>query len=96
MSDEDVVSASTKRISADVERITRRNMEECVSDHIQSLCRKDPAFARLTMHQHKSMINCFKYINRMAKDFILQEMEENGIQKDSGGYPEDVLMAVGS
>lgn len=90
MSDADIIAASTKRISTDVERITRRNMKECVSEHIQDLCRKDPAFARLTMHPKKSMINCFRYINRKAKDFILQEMEENGIPKDSGGYGSDV------
>lgn len=90
MSDADIIAASTQRISLDVERITRRNMKECVSEHIQDLCRKDPAFARLTLHPRKSMINCFKYINRMAKDFILQEMEENGIPKDSGGYGSDV------
>lgn len=90
MSDDDVISASTKRISIDMERITRRNMKECVAEHIQALCRKDPAFARLTMHPRKSMAHCFLYINRKAKEFILQEMEENGIPKDSNGYGSDV------
>lgn len=90
MSDADIIAASTQRISTDVERLTRRNMKECVSEHIQDLCRKDPAFARLTMHPHKSMSHCFLYINRKAKEFILQEMEENGIPKDSNGYGSDV------
>lgn len=90
MSDADIIAASTRRISTDVERITRRNMKECVSEHIQDLCRKDPAFARLTMHPRKSMAHCFRYINRKAKEFILQEMEENGIPKDSNGYGSDV------
>ncbi len=90
MSDSDIIAASTKRISTDVERITRRNMKECVAEHVQGLCRKDPAFARLTMHPHKSMAHCFLYINRKAKEFILQEMEENGIPKDSNGYGSDV------
>lgn len=90
MSDDDVISASTQRISTDVERITRRNLKECVAEHIQSICRKDPAFARLTMHPRKSMAHCFLYINRKAKEFILQEMEENGILKDSNGYGSDV------
>ena len=90
MSDDDVISASTQRISTDVERITRRNMKECVSEHIQDLCRKDPAFARLTMHPRKSMINCFKYINRQAKEFVKQEMEDNGIKQDNDGYGCDV------
>ena len=90
MSDSDIIAASTQRISTDVERITRRNMKECVAEHVQGLCRKDPAFARLTMHPHKSMAHCFLYINRKAKEFILQEMEENGIPKDSNGYGSDV------
>lgn len=90
MSDDDVISASTQRISMDVERITRRNLKECVAEHIQGLCRKDPAFARLTMHPSKSMINCFKYINRQAKEFVKQEMEDNGIKQDNDGYGCDV------
>lgn len=90
MSDSDIIAASTKRISTDVERITRRNLKECVAEHVQDLCRKDPAFARLTMHPHKSMSHCFLYINRKAKEFILQEMKENGIPKDSNGYGSDV------
>lgn len=90
MSDDDVVSASTECIRVAVERITRRNMKECVADHIQSLCRKDPAFARRTMHPKKSMVHCFQYINRMAKEYIRQEMEENGIQPDAGGYGSDI------
>lgn len=90
MSDADIIAESTRRISTDVERITRRNMKECVSEHIQDLCRKDTAFARLTLHPRKSMAHCFRYINRKAKEFILQEMEENGIPKDSNGYGSDV------
>ena len=90
MSDADIIAASTKRISTDVERITRRNMKECVSDHIQDLCRKDPAFARLTMHPKKSMINCFKFINRKAKEFIQQEMEDNDAKPENGIYGCDV------
>lgn len=90
MSDDDVISASTKRISTDVERITRRNLKECVSEHIQDLCRKDPAFARRTMHPKKSMINCFKYINRQAKEYVKQEMEDNGIKQENDGYGCDV------
>lgn len=90
MSDDDVISASTKRISIDMERITRRNLKECVAEHIQELCRKDPAFARHTIHPKKSMINCFKYINRQAKEFVKQEMEDNGIKQDNDGYGCDV------
>jgi len=90
MSDDEAVAASTKRISTDVERITRRNLKECVAEHIQELCRKDPAFARRTMHPKKSMINCFKYINRQAKEYVKQEMEDNGIKQENDGYGCDV------
>ena len=90
MSDADAVSASTERVRTDVERLTRRNMKECVAEHIQKECRKDPAFARKTMHPHKSMIHCFRYINRMAKDYLQQEMKDNDIKPENGVYGGDV------
>lgn len=90
MDDEDVIAASTTRISTEVERLTRRNMKECVAEHIQSLCKKDTAFARKTMHPRKSMIRCFKYINRMAKEYVKQEMADNDIKPDGGMYGTDV------
>ena len=90
MSDEEAIAASVKRISTDTERLTRRNMKECVAEHIQSLCKKDTAFARRTMHPSKSMVKCFKYITRMAKEYVKQEMEDNDIQPDGGGYGCDV------
>ena len=70
--------------------VINRNMKECVSEHIQDLYRKDPAFARLTMHPKKSMINCFKYINRMAKEYIKQEMADNDTKPENGIYGCDV------
>lgn len=90
MSDEDVITASMARIGTEVERLTRRNMKECVAEHIQELCRKDTAFARKTMHPRKSMIRCFKYINRMAKEYVKQEMADNDIKPDGGCYGTDV------
>lgn len=90
MNDEDVIAASTARINTEVERLTRRNMKECVAEHIQELCRKDTEFARRTMHPRKSMIRCFKYINRMARDYVKQEMEDNDIKPDGGCYGCDV------
>lgn len=90
MSDEDVIAASTTRIVTEVERLTRRNMKECVSEHIQELCHKDTAFARRTMYPRKSMIRCFRYINRMAKEYVRQEMEDNDIKPDGGCYGTDV------
>lgn len=90
MGDDDVVLEATNRICADIERITRRNMKECVAEHIQKECRKDPAFARQTMYPQKSMIHCFQYINRKARDYIEQEMKDNGCKPENGVYGGDV------
>lgn len=57
MSDADAVAASTECVRVAIERITRRNMKECVAGHIQELCQKDPVFARCVMHPKKSLIN---------------------------------------
>ena len=76
MSDEEVIAASTQRVSTDVEKLTRRNMKECVSEHIQMLCMEDTAFARLTMHPKKNMIRCFQYINRKAWDYVQDEQKQ--------------------
>ncbi len=90
MSDADIAAAAAKRVSIDTERLTRRNMKECVAEHIQSLCKKDTAFARKTMHPRKTMIKCFKYINRQARDYVKQEMADNDIKPDGNGYGCDV------
>ena len=81
-----------QRISKDTEKLTRRNMKECVSELIQTLCLSDPAFARLTMNPRKSMLHCFQYINRKAWDYIQDELKANGIQLDRNnpGYGCDV------
>ena len=85
MSDDEVMTASTQRIGADTERLTRRNMKECISEHIQTLCLDDPVFARKAMHPRKSMIHCIWYINRKAQEYAEQEMKDNGIKPDRNG-----------
>lgn len=80
MSDQDVMAVAMKQVSADTEKLTRRNMKDCVSEYIQALCVSDPAFARMTMQPRKSMIHCFQYINRMAWDYIQDELKASGIQ----------------
>lgn len=90
MSNEDVMAASMKRVSADTEKLTRRNMKECVSEYIQTKCLDDPAFARLAMHPRKTMVHCFWYINRKAREFIQQEMKDNDIKPENGIYGGDV------
>ena len=90
MSDEELLAASLKRVGDDAERPTRRNMKECVAEHIQTLCLSDPAFARNVMHPRKSMIHCIWYNNRKAREFIEQEMKDNDFPKENGVYGSDV------
>lgn len=90
MSPADVAALSAKRVSADTERLTRRNMKDCVSEHIQSLCHEDPAFARRVLHPRKTMANCFKYIYRQAQEFAKKEMQDLGESHVDGVYGLDV------
>ena len=90
MSDEELLAASTQRVGKDIEKLTRRNMKECVAEHIQTMCLDDPAFARKVMHPRKSMIHCIWYINRKAREFVEQEMKDNGFKPENGIYGSDV------
>ena len=83
VSDQELMANSVKRLGDMTERLTRRNMKICVTESIQTLCYEDLGFARLVMHPRKSMINCFKYINRKALDYLKQEMTDNG-EKPTG------------
>lgn len=92
MSDAEVVEKSMKRIRADTEKLTRRNMKDCVAEYIQTLCLEDTQFARMTMNPRKSMIHCFQYINRKAWNYVQNEMQADGIRPGTGqqGYGCDI------
>lgn len=90
VSDDELASASLKRVGADSERVTRRNMKVCVTEHIQTKCLEDMDFARMVMHPRKNMINCFKYITRQARAYAEQEMKDNGEEPVNGMYDTDV------
>lgn len=90
MSDDEVMMASMQRVGDDSERLTRRNMKVCITEHIQTLCLNDSAFARMAMHPRKGMIHCFYYINRKAREFIEKEMMDNDVKPDNGVYGGDV------
>ena len=90
MSDDDVMMSSMKRVSADTEKLTRRNMKDCVSEYIQTKCLEDPTFARRVLHPCKSMIHCIWYINRKAREFVEREMKDNDIKPENGIYGSDV------
>ena len=90
MSDDEVMAASMKRVGDDSERLARRNMKQCVTEYIQTLCFENVAFARSVMHPRKNMVNCFRYINRRAFEFAQQEMEDNDVKPSAEGYGTDM------
>ena len=90
MDDNALIAASMKRVGDDAERLTRRNMKQCVTEMIQSYCIEDLELAKQVMHPRKSMVNCFRYITRKAKEFVMQEMKDNDIKPDREGYGSDV------
>lgn len=79
MSEEELLTASMKRVSADTEKLTRRNMMECVAEHIQTMCIEDPDFARKVMHPRKNMIRCYQYINRKAWEYVQDELKAKNL-----------------
>ena len=90
LDDEALAAASSKRVGDDSERLTRRNMKQCVTEMIQIFCHEDLDLARQVMHPRKNMVNCFRYITRKAKEFVLQEMKDNDIKPSAEGYGSDV------
>lgn len=90
LSDDAVMSEAMKRVADGFERLTRRNMKDMVSEYVQTACLSDPVFARNAMSPKKSMINCVKYINNKAVEFIKQEMKDNDMKPINGMYGGDV------
>ena len=90
LDDAALAAASSKRVGDDSERLTRRNMKQCVTEMIQVFCYEDLDLARQVMHPRKNMVNCFRYITRKAKEFVMQEMKDNDIKPDREGYGSDV------
>ena len=89
MSAAELLAESVKRVADDTERLTRRNMKEAVAEHIQARCREDIPFAMLVMDPMKSMIRCFRYINRKAREYAEREMKDNGVER-TGVYGLDI------
>lgn len=90
MSDEEATAAAKKRVAEDTELLTRRNMKDCVANFIAARCEAHPAFARLALRPGKSMVNCFRYINRKAREFAEKEMEDNDQKPEDGVYGLDI------
>lgn len=96
MSEDELLQASIQRVSADTEKLTRRNMKECVAEHIQMMCYEDIEFARKVLHPKKSTIHCIWYINRKAQEYAEQELKNNAMRPDRGGIygtdiPDDIV-----
>ena len=79
-------------MGTDTEKLTRRNMKECVSEYIQTACLEDAAFARQVMLPQKNMVRCFQYINRKAYEYVQDEMKAAGIQpgRNTPCYSSDI------
>ena len=92
MSDDEVMATSVKLVGAATEKITRRNMKDCVTEFIQTKCLEDSAFARKTMHPSKNMVHCFRYISRQAWEYVQDELKADGITPgpEAQGYGCDV------
>lgn len=92
MNEDELTAESMKRVGADTEKLTRRNMKECVSEYIQTACLEDAAFARQVMLPQKNMVRCFQYINRKAYEYVQDEMKAAGIQpgRDTPCYSSDI------
>lgn len=92
MNNEELMAACMKRVSTDTEKLTRRNMKECVSEYIQTRCLEDHELALMVMDPRKSMIRCFQYISQKAYDYIQDELKANGITPGPGrqGYGADI------
>lgn len=84
LSRQELLKESTKRVRDDTEKLTRRNMKECVCEYIQTKCVEDPEFAKLVLHPKKNMVRCFQFINRKAQDYVQDEMKANGIKVGPG------------
>lgn len=92
MSEQEALKAAVTQVRTGTEKLTRRNMKECVSEYIQTKCLEDTAFARLILHPRKSMVHCFQYINRKSYDYIQDELKASGFKPgpDATAYGCDI------
>lgn len=88
--DDTLMKTAIKRVGDEAERLTRRNMKECITEMLQASCFEDVTLAMQIHHPRKNMVNCFRYVTRKAKEFVLQEMKDNDIKPDREGYGSDV------
>jgi hypothetical protein len=94
ISPETQIKNAIEKISNASEKITRRNMKIQVSEFIQVRCDSDPDFAALILNPKKNLVNCFKYINRMAMEWIKEDAKARGEElhgQIGGDVPDDII-----
>lgn len=82
-------AAAIQRIKTDTERITRRTMKDAVAEYLAQSCSTNPDLALSVMAEQKTMVKCFGYINRKAREYAEQERKDNNIT-ENGIYGCDV------
>ncbi len=87
----ELIEKSVERVGQMTERLTKRNMKLCVTEYVQMMCYENPKIAQNIMHPRKCMLNCFKYINEKALEYLKQERKEMGeIEIDPNAIGGDV------
>ena len=72
-------------LSKDIERITQKTMKECVGAHIINASQQNEIIAKHVVHPQKNSVNCFRYINRKAREYLDEHMKFTGEKPDKNG-----------
>ena len=92
---DELIAKAKENIATGVERITRRNMKESVAAYIIKLSQESEDLSRNILHPKKSIVNCYRYINRKALAYAEEQMKLTGETPDRNGVigmdiPDDI------
>ena len=82
---EELFANAKSILSKDIERITQKTMKECVGAHIINASQHNEIIAQHVVHPEKNSVNCFKYINRKAREYLEEYMKFTGEKQDKNG-----------
>lgn len=85
MSPEELFAKAKDTLSMGIERITQKSMKECVGAHLIAVSQQQEVIARHIFHPEKSLVNCFRYINRKAKEYLEEYMKLTDEKQDKNG-----------
>ena len=91
LEDDALVAASMKRLGDDAERLTRRNMKQCVTEYVQTLCLEDLDFAPpgdAPPQDHDPVFSVYQ--PKGPRLLSKQEMKDNDEKPVNGIYGCDV------